>query len=369
MIMAVPFLDIAAQYRELQVELDGALLDVARSGKYILADKVEGLEKRLATYIDVPHGVGCASGTDALILSLRALDIGPGDEVITTSYSFFSTASAIALVGATPVFVDIDPRTYNMNISEVEGKMNLNTKAIIPVHLFGQPAEMEPLIALSSEWGVKIIEDACQSIGAEYKGNRVCSLGDIGCMSFYPTKNLSCMGDGGMLFTRNAEIAKRMRQLRAHGAERKYFHKWIGYNSRLDEMQAAVLLVKEKHLEEWTEKRRANAHLYNEIFMGSDVVTPYVLPYVRHVYNQYVIRVRRRDELINFLKSKQIGCAVYYPMPLHLQDCFSYLGYKEGDMPEAERAAHGTLALPIYPELSQAQIQEVASSVLAFYRG
>ncbi len=365
--MAVPFLDIKAQYDKLQAELEKALLEVARSGKYILAEKVAALEKKLARYVDVPYAVGCASGTDALILALRALDIGPGHEVITSTYSFFSSASVISLVGATPVFVDIDPRTYNLDISEVEKKMNLRTRAIIPVHLYGQPAEIEGLIALSAEWGVKIIEDACQSIGAEYKGRRVGSLGDIGCVSFYPTKNLSGMGDGGMIFARSAAMAKRLRVLREHGAERGYFHKWIGYNSRLDELQAAVLLVKEGHLEEWIEKRRNNARLYNEIFMGSDIGVPYELPYVRHVYNQYVVKVPNRDKLMDYLKSKQIGCNVYYPRPLHLQDCFSHLGYGKGDMPEAERASEETLALPIYPELAQSQIQEVAKAILAFY--
>lgn len=366
--MAVPFLDISAQYGELQPELEDALLSVARSGKYILGEEVSALEERLARYVDVPYAVGCASGTDALILALRALDVGPGDEVITTPYSFFSSTSSISLVGATPVFVDIDPRTYNINAGEVEKKLTVRTRAIIPVHLYGQPAEMEPLCALSKDWGVKIIEDACQAIGAEYKGKRAGSVGDIGCISFYPTKNLSGMGDGGMLFTRDPGLAERLRVLREHGARQKYLHKWIGYNSRLDEIQAAVLLVKQKHLEKWIEKRRAGSRRYKEIFIGSDLVTPYELPYVRHVFNQYVMRVPQRDKLIDFLKERRIGCAVYYPLPLHMQECFSGLGYKKGDFPEAEKASRETIALPIYPELTPQQIQEVGKTVLSFYQ-
>jgi len=366
--MAVPFLDIESQYKSVQTDLEKALLEVARSGKYILGERGAALEKKLAEYVDVPHAVGCASGTDALILSLRALGVGPGDEVITTAYSFFATASCIALVGATPVFVDIDPRTYNIDPKGVEKKLNIRTKAVIPVHLYGQPAEMEPLLDLSKDWGVKIIEDACQSLGAEYKGRRVGSLGDAGCVSFYPTKNLSGMGDGGMIFTRNPAIAERLRALREHGAKTRYVHSMVGYNSRLDELQAAVVLVKARFLEEWTEKRRANAKFYNELFMGSAVGTPYDLPYVRHVYNQYVVRVANRDTLMEHLRSKGIGCAVYYPVPLHLQECFKTLGYTKGAMPVAEKASGETLALPIYPELSREQMGEVARELVSFSR-
>jgi dTDP-4-amino-4,6-dideoxygalactose transaminase len=365
--MAVPFLDIVAQYKTVQAEVEKAILDVARSGKYVLGEHVAAIEHTLAQYVGARHAVGCASGTDALILALRAVGVGPGDEVITTSYSFFATASAIILVGATPVFVDIDPRTYNVDTQGVEKKLNVRTKAIIPVHLYGQPAEMEPLVALSKEWGVRIIEDACQSIGAEYRGKRAGAIGDVGCVSFYPTKNLSGMGDGGMLFAEDDEIAERLRILREHGAKPRYHHKIVGYNSRLDEIQAAALLVKTKLLEEWTEKRRANAKLYNEFFLGSTIGTPYDLPYVRHVYNQYVVRVQNRDGLMEHLKAKGIGSAIYYPVPLHLQECFGALGYKQGDMPEAEKAAEETLALPIYPELTQDQIGEVAKAVVDFY--
>ena len=250
--MAVPFLDVTAQYRTLQAEIEQALIEVARSGHYILGERGASLEKELAAYAGVRHAVGCASGTDALILALRASGVGPGHEVITTTYSFFATASCISLVGATPVFVDIDPRTYNLDWRQVERKVTVRTKAVIPVHLYGQPAEMEPLLALAKEWGIRVIEDACQSIGAEYKGKRACSLGDIGCVSFYPTKNLSGMGDGGMAFTNDPELAENLRILREHGAKPRYVHKTVGYNSRLDELQAAVLLVKAPHLEEWT---------------------------------------------------------------------------------------------------------------------
>ena len=366
--MAVPFLDVTAQYRGLQSELERALLDVARSGKYILGERGAALEKELAAYVDVPYAVGCASGTDALILALRAAGVGPGHEVITTAYSFFATASSIALVGATPVFLDIDPRTYNLDCRHVEKKINVRTKAIIQVHLYGQPAEMEPLLALSKEWGVRIIEDACQSIGAEYKGKRACAIGDIGCVSFYPTKNLSGMGDGGMLFTSDPEFFESLRILREHGAKPRYIHKVIGYNSRLDELQAAVLLVKANRIEEWTAKRRAHAALYREQFEGSAVVPPVELPYVRHVYNQFVVRVKNRAKLMEHLKARGIGCAIYYPVPLHLQECFCGLGYKKGDLPESERAAEETLALPIYPDLKPEQVAEVAKAVVDFHK-
>jgi len=366
--VAVPFLDIASHYRDVQDELEKAILDVARSGNYILGERGVALEEWLAGYCDVPYAIGCASGTDALILALRAVGVGPGDEVITTTYSFFATASCIALVGATPVFVDIDPRTYNLDPRAVEKKLSVRTKAVIPVHLYGQPAEMEPLLDLSREWGIKIIEDACQAIGAEYKGRRVCSIGNVGCVSFYPTKNLDGMGDGGMAFSSEAGVAERLRSLREHGARRRYLHKVVGYNSRLDELQAAVLLVKTAKLDEWTEKRRANAGFYNELFAGSAVERPYDLPYARHVYNQYVVRVRDRDKLMEHLRSKGIGCAVYYPLPLHLQECFGNLGYKKGDFPVAEKASEETLALPIYPELTREQIAEVAMEVVSFYR-
>lgn len=366
--MAVPFLDTTAEYGQVSAEIESAILEVARSGKYILGERVAALEERLARYNDVPHAVGCASGTDALILALRALGVGPGDEVITTPYSFFSTASSIALVGGIPVFADIDPETFTIDPVCVEKKLSVRTKAILPVHLYGQPAEMEPLLSLSDEWGIPVIEDACQSIGAEYKGRRVCSLGAIGCVSFYPTKNLSGMGDGGMMFISDPELDERLRCLRVHGGKEKYSHQVIGYNSRLDEIQAAVLLVKERRLEEWTKKRRANARLYNELFLPHDVVTPHELPYVRHVYNQYVIRIPRRDELIEHLKYAGVGCAVYYPKALHLQECFSSLGYGRGDFPVAEKASEETLALPIYPGLAPAKIQEVAKAVISFYK-
>ncbi|MDD5557323.1 MAG: DegT/DnrJ/EryC1/StrS family aminotransferase [bacterium] len=363
--MAVPFLDIAGQHRELQEDIERAMLDVARSGRYVLGERVAALEGLLAGYVDVPHAVGCASGTDALILALRAAGVGPGDEVITTAYSFFSSASAIVLVGARPVFVDIDPRTYNIDPDSVERRLTVRTKAIIPVHLYGQPAEMDPLLALSRDWGVKIVEDACQSLGAEYKGRRVGGIGDIGCVSFYPTKNLSGMGDGGMLFTRDAALADRLRMLREHGARPRYFHPILGYNSRLDEIQAAVLLAKAPRLDEWTERRRGNARLYGELFMGSGIEPPIELPYVRHVYNQYVVRVRRRDAVMEALAAAGIGCAVYYPLPLHLQECFRGCGPAAGELPESERAAAETLALPIHPLLARPQVEEVAGAVIA----
>ena len=364
--MAVPFLDTRAQYGQVARELESAILEVARSGSYILGERVAELERRLAAYVDVPFAVGCASGTDALILALRAIGAGPGDEVITTPYSFFSTASAIVLVGARPVFADIDPATFNIDPAAVEKNLNARTRAIIPVHLFGQPAEMEPIVELARDWGVRVIEDACQAIGAEYKGKRVCSLGDIGCVSFYPTKNLAGMGDGGMLFTSDRGIAEKLRALRVHGARRKYHHEMLGYNSRLDEIQAAVLLVKQRLLEEWTEARRVNARIYNEMFIAHEVVTPHELPYVRHVYNQYVVRLPKRDELVEYLARRNIGSAVYYPVPLHLQECFSPLGYSAGDFPEAERAARESIALPVYPGLAQAQVQEAARAVISF---
>jgi dTDP-4-amino-4,6-dideoxygalactose transaminase len=295
-----------------------------------------------------------------------AIGVSLGDEVITTPYTFFATAGAISRLGAKPVFVDINPLTYNINPYLIEEKITSNTKAIIPVHLFGQCAQMEPILEIAKKYNLIVIEDAAQSIGARYKDRMVGSMGDLGCLSFFPSKNLGCMGDGGMVVTNNKELAEKIRILRIHGSKPKYYHPLIGLNSRLDTIQAAILLVKFKYLDEWNKKRRECAEFYNRMFTDNGIVKPYILEDNFSVYNQYVIRTRYRDELRKYLKSKDIECAVYYPLPLHLQECFRDLGYKRSDMPEAELAAQETLALPIYPEISEDIQRFVAEQILGF---
>jgi len=336
------------------------------STRFIGGPEVTGLEEEVARYSQTPHAVACASGTDALLLSLWALGVGPGDEVVTSAYSFFASAGTISNNGATPVFVDIDPRTYNLDVHKLEAAITPRTKAIAPVHLFGQCADMTAIKAIAERHKVWIIEDAAQAIGSEWEGKRAGSMGDFGCFSFFPSKNLGAAGDGGMIVSVNADYADRARLLCNHGARPKYYHALIGTNSRLDSLQAAILRVKLKHLDRWSEKRAQNARLYDGLFEGSRVGRPYHDPRTRHIYNQYVIRSDRRDELKKFLDERSIGTEVYYPVPLHLQQCFAPLGYREGDMPQAEAAARETLALPIYPELTEDQIRYVAASVREF---
>lgn len=371
MIMNVPLLDLKEQNATLRSEIDAALARVLDTNGFILGSEVAELECELAGYCGTKYAIGCASGSDAILLALMALDIGPGDEVITTPYSFFATVSAITRLGAVPVFVDIDPVTYNLDVSQVESKITPRTKAIEAVHLYGQCADMAALRAIGERHGIRLVEDAAQAIGAEENGVRAGAMSEVGCFSFYPSKNLGGMGDGGFVTTNDDALAKKLSALRVHGSEVKYYHKYVGLNSRLDGFQGAVLRVKLPHLDSWTESRRVNAANYEALVTDEGLTEQITLPFERanakHIYNQYVIRVPgRRDGLRSFMTEKGIGTDVYYPVPLHLQECFEYLGYKEGDMPESERAAHETLALPIYPELRLDQQEYVVEVISEF---
>lgn len=370
--MQVSLLDLKEQNQTLRPEIEAALGRVLDTNGFILGGEVAELEKELAAYCGTKYAIGCASGSDAILLAFMALDIGPGDEVITTPYSFFATVSSITRLGATPVFVDIDPQTYNLDVTKIESKITERTKAIEPVHLYGQCSDMAALRAISDKHSIPLIEDAAQAIGAEENGIRAGAMGAIGCFSFYPSKNLGGMGDGGFVTTNDDELAAKLFALRVHGSEEKYYHKYVGLNSRLDGFQGAVLRVKLPHLDEWTEKRRSNADNYRRLFAEGGMTDMIALPTERsnakHIYNQYVIRVpHKRDELRAFLTEKGIGTDIYYPVPLHLQECFAYLGYSEGDMPESEKAAHETLALPIYPELRIEQQKYVVESAAEFF--
>lgn len=365
--MNVPLLDLKAQYLSIKPEVDAAIAEVLESQHFILGPKVEQCEKAIAVYSNCSHAVGVSSGSDALLACLMAENIGAGDEVITTPYSFFATAGAIARLGATPVFVDIDPTTYNLDPFGIEAKITPKTRAIIPVHLYGQMADMDPIMALAREHNLIVIEDAAQAIGSEYKGRRAGSIGHYGCFSFFPSKNLGGAGDGGMVVTNDAQRAEMLHCLRAHGSKPKYYHKVIGGNFRLDAIQAAVVSAKLPHLDAWTAARQRNATRYDQLLV--DIGAPIGLPTVktgRHIFNQYVIRVTKRDELQAHLKQKGIGTEVYYPVPLHLQECFAYLGHKVGAFPQSERAARETLALPVHPELTEAQARFVAECVCEF---
>jgi dTDP-4-amino-4,6-dideoxygalactose transaminase len=369
--MNVPLLDLQAQYASLRDEVRPAIERVLESQRFVLGDEVRRLESSIAEYCQAKNAVGCASGSDALLLALMALDIKAGDEVVTTPFSFFATGSCIARLGARPVFVDIDPATYNLDVSQVADVITSRTRAIIPVHIYGQCAEMDPLLALGERHGIPVIEDAAQAIGATEHGRRAGSMGAIGCFSFYPTKNLGGAGDGGIVTTNDEQLAQRLRRLRAHGGITEYMHTEVGINSRLDEFQAAVLNVKLPHLDKWSDARAERAAVYTRLISEADlnfaVTTPFVRPDCRHIFHQYVIRVPRyRDALMEHLKERSVGTKVYYPIPLHLQDCFSYLGYKQGAFPEAERAANETFALPAYPELSEAQLTYVVESMESF---
>jgi len=363
--MAVPLLDVKRQYQALKAEMDEAVLRVLAQGQFILGPEVAQLEKAVAALSGVRFGIGVASGTDALLLALRACGVGPGDEVITTDFSFFATAGVVARLGARPVFVDIDPDTYNIDPDLIAAAVTPRTKAIMPVHLFGQPADMDPICALARRHGLAVIEDAAQSIGAAYKGRPAGSFGDYGCYSFYPSKNLGAIGDGGMIVTDRPENDQRVRILRVHGAEPKYFHKLVGYNSRLATIQAAALLVKLPRLEAWSKERAAHARIYDEAFAGIEAIRrPAVKEYTTfHIFNQYTIAVPNRDRVMEQLKAAGIGCEIYYPVPFHKQECFAYLGYRPGDFPISSKAADEVLSLPIYSEMTEAEQQEVIAAV------
>ncbi len=362
----VPLLDLQAQYGPLRSDLLAAIERVCDSQRFIMGPDVEQLERELAEMLEVDHAVTMSSGTDAILATLMALGIGPGDEVITSTYSFFATAGCVARVGATPVFVDINPDTYNLDVQAVRGALTPRTRAIIPVHLYGLCADMDPLIADAWARGIAVVEDACQAIGARYKGQPAGTMGTAGCFSFFPSKNLGAFGDGGLVVTRDPALARELRLLRNHGAEPKYFHKRIGGNFRLDTLQAAVLRVKLPHLERWTERRRANAGRYATLLrggVGDRVGLPVEPDGYQHSFNQYVVRVADRDRVRARLGAAGIGTEIYYPVPFHLQECFASLGHTRGDFPHAEAAAESTLALPIYGELTAPQQEAVVAAL------
>jgi dTDP-4-amino-4,6-dideoxygalactose transaminase len=369
----IPLLDLDAQYRPLRQELLAAVTRVCDSHRFIHGPEVEALERELAAYLQVPHAVGVSSGTDALLMALMGLEIGPGEEVITTPYSFFSTAAAIVRVGARPVLVDIEPDTFNIDPHAAIAAITSRTRAMIPVHLFGQAAELEPLLAAASRAGIAVVEDAAQAIGASYHGRPLGSWGTVGCFSFFPSKNLGAFGDAGLVTCLDEPLARRLRLLRNHGMEPKYYHHLVGGNFRLDALQAAVLRVKLPHLAAWTAARQRNARRYRALFQdaGLDGVVrlPSDAPDRTHIYNQFVIRVADRDGLRAHLAQQGIGTEIYYPVPFHLQACFGDLGYQAGAFPAAEAAARESLALPIYGELNEGQQAAVVSCIRAFYRG
>lgn len=369
--MNIPLMDLKAQYRSIRDEVLKAVEGVLEGGRYILGPEVKALEEEVAALCGVDHGVGVANGTDALVLVLDALGIGPGDEVITTPFTFFATAESISRVGATPVFVDIDPGTFNLDASEIRRRITPRTKAILPVHIFGQPADMDEVMEVAEESGLWVIEDACQAIGAEYRGRKVGSLGHAACFSFFPTKNLGGYGDGGMIVTDDESLARKLRSLRVHGRtpESKYINAAIGYNSRLDELQAAVLRVKLRRLEQWNGARRRKARLYDELLRDLPVQTPVEAADRSHIYHLYIIQTEKRDELVEHLKRHGIASGVYYPIPLHLQQVYRSLGYREGSLPRAEQVAKRTLALPLYPEIPEESIRRVAETVHRFFEG
>ena len=364
----VPLLDLKAQYAGLRDEIHAAMGRVIESQYFILGPEVEALEREVAAYSHCQYGIGVSSGTDALLVALMAIDLQPGDEVITTPYTFFATAGSIVRLGGRPVFVDIDPRTYNIDPAGIEAAITPRTKAIMPVHLFGQMADMDPIMAIAERRGLIVIEDAAQAIGAEYRGRRAGSIGHLGCFSFFPSKNLGGFGDGGMVTTNDPDLADKVKLLRGHGARPKYYHKVVGGNFRLDALQAAVLRVKLRYLDEWTAARQRNAERYRQLFVaaGVDIGLPCDAGYGRHIYNQFVIRSTRRDALMAHLKAQQIGTEIYYPVPMHLQECFADLGYRKGDFPASEQAALETLAIPIYPELTDEMQTQVVEAVKKF---
>jgi dTDP-4-amino-4,6-dideoxygalactose transaminase len=370
----VPLCDLQAQYQTLRPQIEETVKRVLASGQVILGPEVAALEQEVAAYCGTGYGIGCASGTDALLLALQALEIGPGDEVILPTFTFFATAGAVCRTGARPVFVDIDAETYNLDPLQVENKITDRTRAVLAVHLFGQCADMEPLWHIAERYNLTIIEDAAQAFGAEYQGKRAGTLGALGCFSFYPSKILGAYGDAGMVVTTDPEWARRVAALRVHGMEIRYHHQYMGWNARLDAVQAALLRVKLAHVERWIEARQAAAARYaaliDEFHLDQFLQRPVIRPARRHVFNQYMVRVAsgQRDALVRYLKGQQIGCEIYYPVPLHRQECLAYLGGRDGDFPTSEEACRCVLALPMYPELTAEQQLQVIQSCAAFLR-
>jgi len=366
----IPLVDLKAQYKPIEDEINEAIQEVIQSGQFILGSEVEAFESEVAAYCGIKYAIGVASGTDALQLALLACGIKPGDEVITTPFTFIATAETIAKCGATPVFADIDPKTYNVDPAELESKISPKTKAILPVHLYGQPVDMSPVLELARKYNLRVIEDCAQTLGAEYRGKKVSSLGDAGCLSFFPSKVLGAYGDGGMIVTNNSDIAERAKMLRNHGCKEKYYHLIPGFNSRLDSLQAAILRVKLRHLNEWIELRRQKASVYCQLLEQIDEIEPpYVAPYSYHIFNYYTIRLAarlNRDKLREFLSSQGIATAIYYPLSLHLQEVYKSLNYKPGDFPQSERAQGEVLSLPMYPELEDQQIEGLVGLIKVF---
>ena len=358
----VPMVDLKKQFRQIKKEVLDILTEILESSHYVLGSKVSELEKKIAAYHKIQEAIGVASGTDALHLAVEALGIGAGEEVITTPFTFFATAEAILYTGALPVFVDINPETYNMDTNLIEAQITKKTRAILPVHLFGHPADMEKIMKLAKKYRLKVIEDCAQSFGAAIKGRKTGSFGDAGCFSFYPSKNLGGYGDGGMITLNNPRVAEIMRQLRNHGSKGSYRHKRVGFNSRLDELQAGILLVKFKRIDEYNRKRRQNAALYNHL-LSDTIMCPVEKPGSVHVYHQYTIRSQKRDKIQQRLRENGISSVVYYPVPVHLQEAIKFLGYQRGDFPVAEKAAREVLSLPMYPELEEPTIRKIAKIV------
>jgi dTDP-4-amino-4,6-dideoxygalactose transaminase len=369
--MNVPLLDLRAQFQTIRDEVMAAVERVFESQHFILGPEVEAFERDAAEYCRVKHAIGCGSGSDALLLALTALGVGPGDEVVTASFSFFATAGSIARLGARPVFVDILPDDFNVDPDLIERAITPRAKAILPVHLFGQCAEMDEIREVAERHNLPVVEDAAQAIGAGYRERSAGAMGAVGCFSFFPSKNLGGAGEGGLMTTDDDDLAEKLSLLRVHGMRPKYYHKVVGVNSRLDALQAAVLGVKLKYLDWWSDARRRNAERYDKLFAEAcveEVTTPAVRPNRRHIFNQYTIRCSRRDELMDFLKRRGVGSEIYYPAPLHLQECFAHLGYKPGDLPATERASRECLSLPIYPELTEEMQRYVVEKIAEFYR-
>jgi len=367
--MAIPFFDLTRQYVLIEKEINDAIAQILKSTQFILGSNVSKIESHVAAYCGVNFGVGVASGTDALHLALKSCGVNAGDEVITTPFTFVATIEAIMYIGAKPVFVDIDHKTFNIDHTKIEEKITPKTKAIIPIHLFGRAANMTEIMRIAKDNNLKVVEDACQGIGAEHNGMRACSFGDAGALSFFPTKNLGCFGDGGMIITNNEKIACEIKILRNHGSSATYMYDEIGFNSRLDELQAAVLMVKLKYLEDAIRARINNANQYDSLLINSDVITPAPDDMGRHVYNQYTIRAPKRIQLKEYLRLNGINSMVYYPRCLHLHKAYKHLGYHMGDFPNSEKAQDEVLSLPIFPELTRDEILEVCVAVKKFYLG
>jgi len=366
--MKIQLVDLQRQYKRYKKEIDGAVQRVLNSGRFILGEEVENFEREFADFCGAKYCVAVASGTDALFLSLKALGVGPGDEVITAPNSFIATALSVSMTGAKPVFVDIDPETFNIDPEKIEDKITSRTKAIIPVHLFGRPADMEPIKKIAQRHNLKILEDACQAHGARYNKKRVGTFGDLAAFSFNPPKNLGCGGDGGAVITNNGSLAKKVLLYREYGSQKKYHHLIKGFNSRLDAMQAAILRTKLKHLEEWNEARRKNALLYNELLSDQPIKIPVIPAKTQSVFHQYVIRTKQRDLLIKYLNGKQIATGIHYPVPIHLQPAYFELGHKKGDFPMSEKAAKEIISLPVFPGLTESEIKYISQNIINFFK-